>query len=69
MLFSNHGEIGEIRQIERSKFFGMLELKEYENYTVPGHINTLLNSNCELIVSQSFKINFQSCQSRVFKTP
>lgn len=56
ILFSNHGEIGEIRQIERSKFFGMLELKEYENYTVPGHINTLLNSNCELIVAQSFKV-------------
>lgn len=56
LLFSKHGELGEIRYIENSKFFGMLELKEYENFSVPGHINTLLNANCELIVSQSFAI-------------
>lgn len=56
LLFSNHGEIGEIRHIDKSKFFGMLELKEYDDFTVPGHLNTLLNSNCELVVSQSFNI-------------
>lgn len=57
LLFSKHGELGEIRHIETSKFFGMLELKEYDNYTVPGHLNILLNSDCELVVTQSFKIS------------
>ncbi len=54
LLFSEHGEIGEIRHIETSKFFGMLEIKEYDNITVPGHFNCLLQSDCELVVSQSF---------------
>lgn len=56
LLFSDHGEIGEIRHIDHSKFFGMLEVKEYDNFTVPGHFNTLLQASCELVVTQSFTI-------------
>lgn len=56
LLFSDHGELGEVRHIDHSKFFGMLEVKEYDNFTVPGHFNTLLQADCELIVTQSFTI-------------
>lgn len=56
LMFSKHGEMGEIRYIDGSKFFGMLELKEYDNFSVPGHFNILLESDCELVVAQSFTI-------------
>ena len=56
LLFSAHGELGEIRHIDHSKFFGMLEVKEYDNFTVPGHFNTLMQADCELIITQSFTI-------------
>lgn len=56
LLFSEHGEMGEIRHIENSQFFGMLEIKEYENFTVPGHFNMLLQADCEMVVTQSFSI-------------
>lgn len=56
LLFSKHGEIGEIRHTDGSKFFGMLEIKEYSDFTIPGHFNNLLHADCELVISQSFNI-------------
>lgn len=56
LLFSEHGEIGEIRHIDGSKFFGMIEIKEYSDITAPGHFNALLHADCEMVVTQSFSI-------------
>lgn len=54
--FAKHGEVGEIRGVSGEKFFAMLELKEYDDITAPGHFNILLKSDCELIITQSFSI-------------
>lgn len=56
LLFSEHGEIGEVRHIDHSKYFGMLELKEYDDITVPGHFNMLMQENCEMVITQSYTI-------------
>lgn len=57
--FSKWGEIGEIRTVQGSKYFGMVEVKEYDDSTEPGHFNTLLESPYEFILTQSF-----ACLSR-----
>lgn len=57
--FSKTGEIGEIRGVRGSKYFGIVEVKEYDDSTEPGHFNTLLESPYEFIMTQSF-----ACLSR-----
>lgn len=56
LIFSEHGEIGEIRHTQNSEFFGMIEIKEYDDITVPGHFNLLLQADCEMVITQSFTI-------------
>lgn len=58
-LFSKWGEVGEIRTSKGLRRFGMLEVREYDESTEPGHLNTLMESNFEFVLTQSF-----SCLSR-----
>lgn len=55
ILFSPQGEFAEIRLNNGERhFFGMLDIKEYPENTVAGHINTLMKSNFEFMLCQSF---------------
>lgn len=53
-FFSVWGEVGEIRGINRIRTFGMLELAEHTDSTEPGHLNGLLESKFDFVLSQSF---------------
>ena len=54
LFFSPHGEVGEWRTLTTSRFFGLLELADYNDATEPGQLKTLLESNFEFVLSQSF---------------
>jgi len=54
LMFAKWGEVGEIRMPNQTKYFGMLEIADYDSNTEPGHLNILLESNFEFILSQSF---------------
>jgi type IV secretion system protein VirB4 len=54
ILFAPHGEVGEIRLANKTKYFGMVEIVGYPNPTEPGHLNMLLSANFELTLAQSF---------------
>lgn len=53
-FFSTHGEQGELRGVNWSRRFAMVELREYPASTKPGHLNKLLQLPIELVLSQSF---------------
>lgn len=53
-FFSKWGEVGEIRTSHGLRRFGMLEVFEYPESTEPGHLNILLESDFEFILTQSF---------------
>jgi len=52
--FSPYGELGEIRTPSRSRFFGVVEVFDYDRHTEPGHLNTLLKAPYEYVLTQSF---------------
>lgn len=53
-FFSKWGEMGEIRTTKQIRRFGMLEISDFPDRTEPGHLNSLLESNYEFILTQSF---------------
>jgi type IV secretion system protein VirB4 len=53
-FFSKWGEVGEIRTTNSMRSFGMLEIVEFPDKTEPGHLNGLLESNYEFVLTQSF---------------
>ncbi|BBO60324.1 VirB4 family type IV secretion/conjugal transfer ATPase [Mycoavidus sp. B2-EB] len=53
-FFSTWGEIGEIRTATCLRRFGMVEIREYDDTTVPGQLNMLLESQFEFVLTQSF---------------
>ena len=53
-FFSKWGEIGEIRTTGRVRYFGILEITDYDETTEPGQLNPLLESDYEFILTQSF---------------
>ncbi len=53
-FFSIHGEQGELRGVDWSRRFAMVELREYPDTTKPGHLNKLLQLPHEFVLSQSF---------------
>jgi type IV secretion system protein VirB4 len=53
-FFATHGEVGEIRTLTGSRYFGVLEIADYDSRTEPGQLNNLLESDCEFVLSQSF---------------
>lgn len=60
LLFSKWGALGEIRSIPKgSKYFGMMEIREYEEFVKPGHLDELLECEFEFILTHSF-----SCLSK-----
>jgi len=55
-LFSRWGEIGELRGTRKTKRFGLLELYKYPEESRPGHLNELLESPFEFVLTQSFSL-------------
>jgi type IV secretion system protein VirB4 len=53
-IFSRWGEVGEQRLVDRTRSFGMLEIKDFDADTEPGQLNVLLESDYEFIFTQSF---------------
>lgn len=54
VFFSLHGEIGELRSANKTKYFGMTEIVAYPDPTEPGHLNMLLKADFEFVLAQSF---------------
>lgn len=55
ILFSPQGEFGEIRLGNGEKqFFAMLDVKDYPEATGAGHLNSLMKSDFEFMLSQSY---------------
>ncbi len=61
-LFSEHRNMGELRKYSNQKgeYFGIYDLKEYDNMTISGHLNILMENASEFILTQSF-----SCLSKI----
>lgn len=61
-LFSEYRNMGELKKYSNtdSEFFGIYDLKEYDNMTASGHLNILMENSSEFILTQSF-----SCLSKV----
>jgi len=55
-FFATWGEVGELRTTQGLRRFGMLEVREYDDATEPGQLNTLLESDFEFILTQSFSM-------------
>ena len=56
ILFSNWGELGEIRTDKETKRFGMLDFVDYCDPTEPGQLNSLLEVPFEFVLTQSFSV-------------
>jgi len=54
--FARHGELGEIRTPAKTRFFGMIEIFDYDRSTEPGHLNTFLKAPYECVLTQSFTL-------------
>ncbi|MCW5589660.1 MAG: VirB4 family type IV secretion/conjugal transfer ATPase [Legionellales bacterium] len=54
ILFHPFGEVGEIRYPGSTRYFGMLDIKDYNDETTPGQFNELLHTPYEFILTQSF---------------
>ena len=54
--FSTWGELGEIRTPTRSRYFGMVEIFDYDKSTEPGHLNRFLKAPYECVLTQSFSL-------------
>lgn len=54
--FARHGELGEIRTPSKARYFGMIEIFDYDKSTEPGHINTFLKAPYECVLTQSFTL-------------
>lgn len=54
--FSSWGELGEIRTPTRTRYFGMVEVFDYEKRSEPGHLNTFLKTPYECVLTQSFSL-------------
>ena len=59
-VFSGKAGIGKIVFPNKEKYFGMLEIFDYPSATEAGHLNTLLSSDYEFILTNSF-----SCISKM----
>lgn len=53
-IFSRYGELGELRTVNGSRIFGMLELREYPERSKPGHLDSLLGLPYEFVLTQSW---------------
>lgn len=53
-IFARAGELGELRTVEGSRIFGMLELRDYPENSKPGHLDRLLGLPHEFVLTQSW---------------
>lgn len=53
-IFSRYGELGELRTLDRTRKFGMLELFRSPGQLRPGHLDPILSSPYEFIITQSW---------------
>ena len=53
-IFSRYGELGELRTIDSTRKFGMLELFRSPGQLRPGHLDPILSSPFEFIITQSW---------------
>lgn len=61
VVFATHGEIAEIRMPNGdARRCGMLEILDYVDATEPGHLNGLMHSDFEFVLTQSFNIHSRS---------
>lgn len=58
ILFSKTSCVGEIRSLNSEKFFGMVDVFDYPDPTEPGHLNAMLESSYEFVITHSL-----SCHS------
>lgn len=53
-IFGRSGEMGELRTVDGSRLFGMMELRDYPEHTKPGHMDRLLGLPFEYVLAQSW---------------
>jgi len=53
-IFGRYGELGELRSVDGSRIFGMLELREYPERSKAGHLDALLGLPYEFVLTQSW---------------
>ncbi|CAM2164755.1 Type IV secretion system protein virB4 [Burkholderia latens] len=53
-VFATWGEVGEQRLVDRTRHFGMLEIRDFDANTEPGQLNVLLETDYEYLLTQSF---------------
>ncbi len=53
-LFSQYGEMGELRTLKSTRHFGMLEIWDYDEGTEAGNFNNLFKAPYEFVLTQSF---------------
>lgn len=66
-IFSPYGAFGEIRATGSIKKFGMLELLDYPEEVHPGHLNNLMYSPYEFVLTQSWGSHTSHNAKRVTK--
>lgn len=53
-IFSRYGSVGELRYIDSMRLFGMLEITDYPEEVRPGHLDALMSSPYEFVLTQSW---------------
>lgn len=53
-IFSRWGELGELRHLDRSRTFAIMEVRDLPEKVRPGHLNELLNAPFEFVLTQSW---------------
>ncbi|MGS1117409.1 VirB4 family type IV secretion/conjugal transfer ATPase [Castellaniella sp. UC4442_H9] len=53
-IFSRWGELGELRHVDHTRTFGMLEIRDLPEKVRPGHLDALLSAPFEFTLAQSW---------------
>ncbi|CAM5208245.1 VirB4 family type IV secretion/conjugal transfer ATPase [Oligella ureolytica] len=53
-IFSRYGAVGELRHFDDVRRFGMLEITDYPEEVRPGHLDALMSSPYEFVLTQSW---------------
>ncbi|NYT79235.1 VirB4 family type IV secretion/conjugal transfer ATPase [Alcaligenaceae bacterium] len=53
-IFSRYGALGELRSVDDTRRFGMIEVRDYPEEMRPGHLDPLMSSPHEFILTQSW---------------
>jgi type IV secretion system protein VirB4 len=66
-VFSRYGELGEIRTLTGTRKFGMLELFRKPGQVRPGHLDSILSSPYEYVITQSWGSFTNSAAKKLVK--